>query len=112
MLRLIPDYPKVVVRDWIINYFEDKGANMRLIKVTLNRLMYFGLISRVVYRWQYDHYTEYLCKNPDYPSRVRPVIEVDDLCPLYRRRIRQGKARPPPDAFKRVSDHTYARIKK
>ncbi len=95
LLKDIPDYPNVILRSWIKSKHELSGSNMALIRAGLHAVETFGLVSRVIYRFQFDNNLTYWCKNPDYPARMRFYIYKNDMCPLFYRRIRQGKARPP-----------------
>lgn len=90
VISKIPHFPSVAVRSWIVAHYGDE----RLVKVALENLFLNASISRVVYRWQFDPHYEYLCRNPT-PKKPRLVIEVNDMCPIYHRRVRAGYAVTP-----------------
>lgn len=88
----IPNFPGVKVKGVYITRF----PNQQLIREVFKTLLMSGRISRVSYKWQWKGHTQYYCKNPT-PEVVRTFIKVPDMCPLYKRKITQGHARPHPD---------------
>ncbi len=85
----IPNFPGVKVKGVYITRF----PNQKLIREVFKTLLMSGRISRVSYQWQWKGHTEYYCKNPT-PERLRLFIKVPDMCPLYKRKVTQGYARP------------------
>ena len=96
LVQDVPNWPSVAVRSWILARHEGSP----FVRQVLDGLIQGGAISRVVYRWQYNTEETFYCKNPT-PDVARPVIEVNDMCPLYKRRVRQGYARLPKGYEKR-----------
>ena len=103
LLKMIPhpgqnwrNSPNTVVRTWLFGILDAKGANMKMIRSAYHGLEVYCLISRVVWRWQFDNNDEFICQNPLYPDKTNKVIQINDMCPRMKKRVRTGKMRPPP----------------
>jgi hypothetical protein len=101
ILKFMPMYPRTQHRGALLITYMQRGVDMLLIRSALASLRRYGMISRVVYRWQMEETDEFLCLNPDYPNRMNVNLFVDDMCPKWYRYYRGGKKKAPEEWEKR-----------
>lgn len=87
--------------DWFKMMYQDRSY-----RVAFNRMFvemygrlhskYSCALTRVIYRWQLNSEDFFYTRNPT-PGKPRRAIYVNDLCPLYKRRVAKGYMRAPSD---------------